>query len=148
MSMRALVVDDEQDIRTIMGLNLRLAGIEADEAADGDDALELLRTRRYDAVLLDLAMPKTDGYSVLRTIAAEGLGGIPVVVLSARATPSDAVEALELGADMHIVKPFSPAAVAGMVKELIALDPAERARRRRLLIERAGALDRLGVPKF
>lgn len=148
MNRRALVVDDEQDIRTIMGLNLRLEGIETDEAADGDEAIAALRAQRYDAVLLDIAMPKTDGYAVLRAIAGEGLGDMPIVVLSARGSPTDAIEALELGADMHVVKPFSPAAVAGMVKELIALDPGERARRRQALIERGGALNRLGVPKF
>ena len=143
---RVLVVDDEGDIRVIVGLNLGLAGMEFGEARDGDEALDFLRTRTWDACILDLAMPTVDGFEVLRALSNEGITDqIAVIVLSAKGSPAVAIEALELGAHAHLTKPFSPGAVAQTVEELISLDPAERRERRREMIERAGNLSRLGL---
>jgi two-component system OmpR family response regulator len=144
---RVLVVDDEADIRTIVGLNLDLLGITYAEAVDGTEAIEMLRSDSWDACVLDLAMPGEDGFAVLKDMATRGqLDDTVVIVLSALASPSSAIEALELGAHTHLVKPFSPAAVARIVREFIGLPPAERAERREQSKERAATLARLGVP--
>ena len=143
---RVLVVDDEGDIRVIVGLNLDLAGMEFGEATDGAEALEFLRTGDWDACILDLAMPDVDGFDVLKKLRDEGITDeIAVIVLSAKGSPSVAIEALELGAHAHLTKPFSPAAVAQAVQELIGLTPEERRQRRSEMIERAGNLSRLGM---
>jgi len=143
---RVLVVDDEGDIRVIVGLNLGLAGMEFGEAKDGNEALDFLRGGDWHACILDLAMPTVDGFEVLKTLSAEGIiDQIAVIVLSAKGSPAVAIEALQLGAHAHLTKPFSPGAVAHTVGELIALSPEERRARRDEMIERAGALSRLGL---
>jgi two-component system response regulator ResD len=144
---RVLVVDDEGDIRTIVGLNLTLNGMEFGEAPNGREAITMIREGDWDACVLDLAMPKADGYTVLRELSQTGeINEIVFVVLSARGAPSAAIKAMELGAHAHLTKPFSPAAVAKIIEELIQLSPEERTERRIKMIERAGALERLGVP--
>lgn len=143
---RILIVDDEADIRMIVGLNVSLAGMEFIEAEDGVDALEKLRSEHWDGIVLDLAMPELDGFELLRQMKTDGLiDKMGVLVLSANAHPSTAREAMELGAHVHIAKPFSPAAIAETVRELIALTPEQRVARRAEMIDRAGQLDRLGV---
>ena len=143
---RVLVVDDEGDIRVIVGLNLGLAGMEFGEARDGNEALDFLRTHTWDACILDLAMPTVDGFEVLKVLSDEGIiDQIAVVVLSAKGSPTVAIEAMQLGAHAHLTKPFSPGAVAQTVEELISLTPEERRERRREMIDRAGALSRLGL---
>ena len=144
---RVLVVDDESDIRLIVGLNVELAGMQFGQAANGAEAIDMLRTGEWDGCILDLAMPRTDGYTVLRELKKDGtLDQIAVVVLSARGTPQAAIEALEAGAHAHLTKPFSPGAVAKTIEELIEVTPKEREERRRRMLEHAGRLDRLGMP--
>lgn len=144
---RVLVVDDEPDIRTVVGLNLRLAGMEFGEAKDGKEALAMLRSGGWDACLLDLMMPGTDGYGVLRGLRSSRLlEDVAVIVLSAKGSPAAALSALELGAHAYLIKPFSAPAISQTIYELIALTPHEREERRRESIRRAGDLERLGVP--
>ena len=143
---RVLVVDDDDDIRTIVGLNLTLAGIEVDEATNGSEAVEKLSAGDWDGCVLDLAMPQTDGMTALRRMRDEGLlNDLVVIVLSATSSPKRAVEGLELGAHAHLTKPFSPAAVAAVLQELIALSPEERDERRHSMLSRAGEMARLGM---
>ena len=144
---RVLVVDDEPDIRTLVGLNIGLAGMEYGEASNGAEALEMLKSSDWDACVLDLMMPGTDGFTVLTGLAESGrLDDLTVVVLSARGTPSAAIKAMEMGAHTHLTKPFSPLAVTQILEELVAMTPKERDARRREGISRAGNLERLGVP--
>lgn len=145
--LRVLVVDDEPDIRTVVGLNLKLAGMEYGEAADGRAAIDMLRDEKWDACLLDLMMPGIDGYGVLRAMRADGITArMAMIVLSAKGTPAAAMSALELGAHTHLTKPFSAQAIAQTVHELIDMTPEQRESRRLDAIKRAGDLDRLGVP--
>jgi two-component system response regulator ResD len=144
---RVLVVDDESDIRLIVGLNVELAGMQFGQATNGTEAIEMLRSGEWHGCILDLAMPKTDGYSVLKQLKDDGtLDQIAVVVLSARGTPQAAIEALEAGAHAHLTKPFSPGAVAKTIQELIEVTPNEREDRRQRMLEHASSLDRLGMP--
>ncbi len=143
---RVLVVDDEHDIRVIVGLNLALAGLEFGEAATGHEALQILRAGGWDACILDLSMPQMNGFDVLDVLREEGiLDELAVIVLSAKGAPEVAVQAMQRGAHAHMTKPFSPATVAQIVDELIDLAPAERGARRDGMIETAGTLDRLGL---
>lgn len=143
---RVLVVDDDADIRTIVGLNLGLAGMQTGEASNGAEAVEQLATGDWDACILDLAMPNTDGMTALRQLKANGtLDELVVVILSATSSPARAIEGMKVGAHAHLTKPFSPAAVATLLQELIDLSPEERTKRRMGLLERAGELERLGI---
>jgi DNA-binding response OmpR family regulator len=143
---QVLVVDDEKDIRTIVGINLGLAGLGFSEATDGVQALRMLRTDAYDACILDLTMPGANGFEVLKELAGGGRIDTPaVVVLSARGAPADALEALNLGAHAHLTKPFSPADLTELVRLLVELGPSERQKYRLKAIARASSLDRYGV---
>jgi DNA-binding response OmpR family regulator len=143
---QVLIVDDEKDIRTIVGINLGLAGLGFSEAIDGTQALERLRADDYDACILDLTMPGASGFEVLKKLAGGSTIDRPaVVVLSARGAPADAIEALKLGAHAHLTKPFSPADLTELVRVLIDLGPKERQKHRLEAIERASSLDQYGV---
>lgn len=143
---RILIVDDEPDIRTIVGLNLSLSGIDYGEAINGAQAVQMLGDSEFDGCILDLAMPVADGFATLRALGPTGLlDRIAVVVLSAEGSPTSALQALSLGAQAHLTKPFSPAAVATVMEELLGLTPQERDDRRIRMIERAGTLERLGI---
>lgn len=142
---RVLVIDDEADIRTVVGLNLGLAGLEFGEASTGEKGLAILQHDDWDACILDLMMPGVDGLDVLRRLPAETKERLAIVVLSANGSPSTAIEAMELGAHAHLTKPFSPGAVAQVVEELITASIVERESRRQTAIERAGQLARLGI---
>jgi two-component system, OmpR family, response regulator ResD len=143
---RVLVVDDDPDIRTIVGLNLGLAGMETGDAANGDEALTMLASGEWDACVLDLAMPQTDGITALKALRDDGrLDDLVVVVLSATSSPARAIEGMEIGAHAHLTKPFSPGAVAGILQELIDLSPEERKARRKSMLARANEMDRLGM---
>ena len=143
---RVLVVDDDPDIRTIVGINLGLAGLEIGEASNGQEALELLGGGDWDACVLDLAMPQTDGLTALKSLRdQEMLDDLVVIILSATSSPKRAIEGMEIGAHAHLTKPFSPAAVAEIVKELIDLSPPERNERRRSMLDRAAEMERLGM---
>lgn len=146
---RILVVDDESDIRLVVGLNLQLAGLEFGQASNGREAIEMLTVGGWDGCILDLAMPGVDGYAVLNAMTAAGaIDDMGVVVLSAHAAPAEALRALSAGAHVHVTKPFSPHVVTESMSELLGFAPQERAAHRRTMIARAEELQRLGVPVF
>jgi two-component system KDP operon response regulator KdpE len=99
-----LLVDDDATLRQTLGIGLRAAGHEVLIAADGRTALDAARDDRPDIVVLDLGLPDLSGFDVLRKLRAWST--VPVVVLSARAESSEKVEALDLGADDYVTKPF------------------------------------------
>ena len=115
-----LLVDDERSIRTICRVNLEGDGLAVSEAADGAEALEVVRRARPSVVLLDVMMPGVDGWDVAEQLAADDeTRGIPVVFLSARAAPEDRLRAQELGAVGYVVKPFDPLELAGIVRDVL-----------------------------
>jgi len=106
---RVLLVDDEPAIRTICRVNLEVSGMIVVEAADGGEALELVRAERPSLLLLDVMMPDVDGWTVAERLAADPeTRELPVVFLSARAGIEDRRRARDLGAVGYIVKPFDP----------------------------------------
>ncbi len=102
--MKVLLVDDDTTLRRTLGIGLRAEGHEVLMAADGRTALQALREDRPDLVVLDLGLPDLSGFEVLRLLRSWST--TPVVVLSARAESSEKVEALDLGADDYVTKPF------------------------------------------
>jgi len=102
--MRVLLVDDDTTLRRTLGIGLRAEGHDVLIAADGRTALEALREDRPDIMVLDLGLPDVSGMEVLRRL--RGWSTTPVVVLSARAESTEKVQALDLGADDYVTKPF------------------------------------------
>ncbi len=106
MKYKVLVADDEPQIRDLLRLYLENEGYEVSEAEDGAEALRLLRAWKPDLCVLDIMMPKMDGYQVLRHLRQES--NIPVIVLSAKDADSEKILGLNLGADDYLSKPFNP----------------------------------------
>jgi DNA-binding response OmpR family regulator len=121
---RVLVVEDDQNIRDLVLLHLRLEGLEGVGTADGPEGLRLARAERFDLVVLDLMLPGLDGVTVCRAIRRESNNGdVPILMLTARREESDKVLGLESGADDYLTKPFG-------VRELVARVRALLRRRR------------------
>lgn len=106
MEYTILVADDEKEIRELLRLYLENANYKVVEAEDGQQALDVLRSNKIDLCLLDIMMPKKDGYHVLQELRKES--NIPVMILSAKDTDSEKILGLNLGADDYMAKPFNP----------------------------------------
>jgi len=112
-----LVVEDEPQIAGLVRDYLEHAGFAVLTAGDGAGALALARTRRPDAIVLDLGLPKIDGLDVIRALRRDS--AVPIVILSARGDETDRVTGLELGADDYVVKPFSPKELVARVRAVL-----------------------------
>jgi two-component system alkaline phosphatase synthesis response regulator PhoP len=112
-----LVVDDEPQIAEIASDYLRLAGFDVIVAGDGVRALEAVRGRRPDLVVLDLGLPCLDGIDVARAIRRES--DLPIIMLTARVEEDDRLKGLEVGADDYMTKPFSPRELVARVKAVM-----------------------------
>ena len=115
--MRVLVVEDEPDLLRVVAATLREDGYAVDTAADGEDGLYKATAWEYDAVLLDVMLPKLDGWSVLRRMRE--VKRTPVLMLTARDTVGDRVRGLDAGADDYVVKPFSLTELKARLRALI-----------------------------
>src|SRR5687768_5070995 len=104
--MKILIVDDDAELRELIGFALRQAGYLVVQAADGIEALHLYDQETPDLVILDVNMPRMDGLEVCRRIRAEA--ATPIMLLTVRSSEEDQVQALDLGADDYLTKPFSP----------------------------------------
>ena len=114
---RILVVDDEEKIRAVIREYCEFNRYEVVEAADGMEAVELCRQQDFDAIILDIMLPKLDGFSACRQIREEK--DIPVIMLSARGEEYDKLFGFELGIDDYIVKPFSPVELMARLKVVL-----------------------------
>ena len=117
MRKKVLVIDDEKSIRDIIGEYLTEEGFEFVEAPDGIRGLEIFRSLSPDLVILDVMMPKMDGWKVCREIRSESV--TPVIMLTARGEEYDKLFGFELGADDYMVKPFSPRELIARVKAVL-----------------------------
>ena len=100
---KILIVDDEEKIRELIRMNLELAGYKCDEAEDGEIALEKLNKFSPDLALLDIMLPKKNGYEIAQSFIKQN---VPIIFLTAKDSVTDTVKGLKLGADDYIVKPF------------------------------------------
>lgn len=119
MAVKVLAVDDDAVIQRLLQVNLEMEGYEVELASDGVEALERARAFRPDVVLLDVMMPRMDGWQVCAAMRADPeLRDIPVVFLSARAQESDLGRGEEVGADAYVTKPFDPLELLALVADL------------------------------
>lgn len=117
--MKVLIVEDEFAIRSFIALNLKKEGFEVLEAEDGQAAVEIFQSiKDIGIVLLDVMMPKLDGFEVLKIIRKER-PDVGIIMLTARTSDQDKVTGLEHGADDYISKPFSPAELIARIKSLV-----------------------------
>jgi DNA-binding response OmpR family regulator len=121
---RILLVDDEQSVQKLLAYPLRKEGYEVIPALDGEEALDRAQRENFDLVVLDVMLPKLDGFEVCRQLRARS--GVPIIMLTAKAEEFDKVLGLELGADDYITKPFSMREFRSRVKAV--LRRAERLR--------------------
>lgn len=112
--MNILIVEDEQDIRELLEIHLSKEGYKIYTAEDGEQALDLFQNKDIDIALLDVMIPKIDGFKVLKKIRETS--EIPVIFITAREEESDKILGLGLGADDYVLKPFSPIEIIARVK--------------------------------
>src|SRR5437868_7014298 len=109
MKAKILVVDDEPDVVQLIEYNLKAAGYDVAAAADGREALTKARASQPDLIILDLMLPEVEGLDVCKILRRDpSTAGIPIVMLTAKASETDRVLGFELGADDYVTKPFSP----------------------------------------
>ena len=114
---KILVVDDEASIRRILETRLSMIGYDVVTAADGEEALEIFYDSVPDLVVLDVMMPKLDGYGVCQELRKES--DIPIMMLTALGDVADRITGLELGADDYVVKPFSPKELEARIRSVL-----------------------------
>ncbi len=111
--MKILIVDDEEMIRAVLREYVEFEGGEADEAADGMEAVQMCRDNDYDVILMDVMMPRLDGFSAVKEIRKSK--DTPVIMLSARGEEYDKLFGFEIGSDDYVTKPFSPKEVMARI---------------------------------
>ena len=118
---KILIVDDERQLVSLVGLHMKMSGYEVLSAGDGEKALTIAREERPDLIILDLMLPEIDGWEVCKRLR-EGskIGNIPVIMLTARSEAEDKLKGFECGADDYVTKPFSPRELVARVKRVLA----------------------------
>lgn len=114
---RILVVDDEASIRRILETRLSMIGYDVVTAADGEEAITTFQNEIPDLVVLDVMMPKLDGYGVCQELRKES--DVPIIMLTALGDVADRITGLELGADDYVVKPFSPKELEARIRSVL-----------------------------
>lgn len=114
---KILVVDDEASIRRILETRLSMIGYDVVTAADGEEAIATFNENHPDLVVLDVMMPKLDGYGVCQELRKES--DIPIIMLTALGDVADRITGLELGADDYVVKPFSPKELEARIRSVL-----------------------------
>jgi len=114
---RILVVDDEENIREVIKEYAEFEGHQVSEACDGMQAIEMVKNNDYDIIIMDVMMPRFDGYSACKEIRK--IKQIPVLMLSARGEEYDKLFGFEIGIDDYVVKPFSPKEVMARVNAIV-----------------------------
>lgn len=120
MKKSVLVVDDQPHIVRLIQVNLEKEGFQVTTAGDGVEGLQKVREIRPDLVILDVIMPRKDGFEVLRDIKSDPeLLDIPVIMLTVKTHNADIVEGLKEGAEMYLPKPFHPKELVALVKRVL-----------------------------
>lgn len=114
---KILIVDDEENIREVVREYCELSGYETDEASDGLEAIDKVKNNHYDCIVLDIMMPKLDGFSACREI--KKIDDVPVIMLSARTEEYDKLFGFEIGVDDYVIKPFSPKELMARIKVIL-----------------------------
>ena len=122
MAARILIVDDDPHVQRLLSYTLRQEGFDATVAPDGAEALRLWESQRPDLVILDIMLPKVDGYAVAERIREQEAGDhhVPIIMLTAEGDVEQRVRGLRAGADDYIMKPFHPAELLARIRSLLA----------------------------
>lgn len=129
---RILIVDDEKNIRNVISEYAKFDGFETVEAEDGMEAVEICRKEDFDLIVMDIMMPRLDGYSAIKEIRKTKQ--IPVIMLSARGEEYDKLFGFEIGVDDYVTKPFSPKELLARIRAVIKRSaPAEQTEGRETL---------------
>lgn len=142
---KILVVDDDDNVLLLVRANLEIDGYEVTEATNGEEALKSIDKDRPDLVLLDVMMPKVDGWKVLKQIKqSPSLASIPVVMLTAKVQEGNQIKGWESGADEYITKPFNPLSLVQIVKKLLSGEnKADREQKRTAQIEKLKVMKKI-----
>ena len=125
---RVLIVDDEPDLLSVLHFGLEVEGFDVLEASDGEQGLNMAREHTPDLIVLDLMLPRMDGYKVCRALKFdERYRRIPVFILSARSGETDRRLALDLGADAFITKPYDMKDLVSRIRNRLNLPPRAEA---------------------
>lgn len=120
MAKKILIVDDEKDLVEILTFRLEAAGYDVVSAQNGQEGLEKAKSEKPDLVLLDVMMPKMDGYQVCRALKLDGkYKKVPIIILTAKVEEGDKRTGETVGADGYITKPFDSGELLAKIKELI-----------------------------
>jgi len=122
---KLLIVDDEQKIREVLREYAEFEGHEVTEAVDGMQAVELVKNNSFDMIIMDIMMPRLDGFSACKEIRK--FSSTPVIMLSARGEEYDKLFGFEIGADDYVVKPFSPKEVLARINAIIKRNQTQTA---------------------
>ena len=123
--MRILVIEDERKVASFIQRGLEEERYIVETAADGEAGLDLALQNHFDAIVLDVMLPKLDGYSVLKTLRDAG-NATPVIMLTARGTTEDRVQGLDLGADDYLAKPFHFEELAARLRSILRRSSTEK----------------------
>jgi DNA-binding response OmpR family regulator len=125
---RILIIDDEADLVSVLRFGLEVEGFEVISAADGEEGLRMARERQPSLILLDLMLPKLDGYKVCRALKFdERYKSLPIFILSARSGEQDRKLALEMGADVFLTKPYEMKDLVTRIRTRLGLPPSRAA---------------------
>lgn len=131
--MKILVVDDEKVILKGIRFNLEQEGYTVETAMDGEEAVRLAHDESIDLILLDLMLPKIDGFTVCRTI--RGFSNVPIIMLTAKGEDIDKILGLEYGADDYITKPFNIREVTARIKAILRrINPEPKGDREKIMV--------------
>ncbi len=120
MSKKMLTVDDSPSVRKLVKFTLKVKGIQVSSAADGVEALELMKQEDFDAIILDINMPRMNGMEFLKSIKAnDQYASIPVIMLTTEGQDDDKDKAIALGATAYMVKPFKPTQLLTLLEKIV-----------------------------
>jgi two-component system copper resistance phosphate regulon response regulator CusR len=123
--LKLLVVEDEAKTARFLRTGLREAGFVVDEAGDGQEAIHLARELAFDLIVLDVMLPKADGWQVLAALRRDGVD-TPILVLTAKDAVEDRVKGFDLGADDYLVKPFAFSELLARIRSLLKRSPVRQ----------------------